>query len=95
MPVAPLLSGNLVDWTHKRQEPTRNNPVEIAILHFLIVFVFFDVEGVVVVPAVPYREFQPLNTVLHGALVKAFALAGITVASQIISVRFKRVHRFS
>lgn len=94
MSVAPLLSRNLINWTHERKKPTWDNPVEIAIFNFLVVLVFFDVEDVVVVPAVPYRELQPLNTVLYGALVKAFALAGITVASQKLSVGLKCVNGF-
>ena len=57
MSVASLLSRYLIDGTHKSKELTGNDPIQISIFNFLIVFIFFDIKFVVVVPAILHCEF--------------------------------------
>ena len=42
---------SLINWTHEGHKLARNDPVEVAILDFLVVLVFFRVKCLEVVPA--------------------------------------------
>ena len=93
--ILPSLTGHTVHRPHKRKELAWDNPVEITVFYLLVVFVLFNVEGVIVVPALFDAELKTLDTVLHSALVEALALASIPVSPEEASVRLELLHRFS
>jgi hypothetical protein len=41
---------DVVQWAHKGDELTRNNPVEVSVLYFFIIFIFFVIEFFETVP---------------------------------------------
>lgn len=94
MAILTSLTGHTVHRPHKRKELAWDNPVEIAVLYLLVVLVLFNVEGVIVVPALFDAELKTLNTVLHSTLIEAFALASIPVSPEETSVRLELLHRF-
>ncbi len=72
---------------HECYKLARNNPIQVTVLHPLIVFIFLDVECLVIVPPTLYCEFKSLEAVLHCAIVIALALASIAIASEYTMVR--------
>ena len=75
----PLISVSLLYRPHERHKFTRNNPVHIAIFYSLIELVFFHVEGPEIIPLELDGVLEPLQTLQHGALVEAVALARVPV----------------
>jgi hypothetical protein len=49
-----------VDRAHKCREFPRNDPIYISVLHSLIILVFFDIEGLEVVPFESDAMFETL-----------------------------------
>ena len=50
----------VLNRSHKCNELARNDPIEVAIFHALIVFVFFDIKRPEVIPAEPNCIFKAL-----------------------------------
>lgn len=48
----------VVQWTHKGNELTWNDPIQITIFDFFIIFVLFVVEFFAVVPSKFYGKFE-------------------------------------
>jgi hypothetical protein len=69
-----LVSVSLLDGSHKRHELAGNNPVEVSILHSLVLLVLLDIESLEVVPLELDGVFQTLQTLQEGALVETIAL---------------------
>ena len=55
-------------------------------------FVFFDVELIVLVPALSHAKLETLNAVLNSAVVVALTFAGITIVSKKSGVRGEFAH---
>ena len=68
-----LVVARFIAWTGKCDKSSGNNPVQIAILNSLIVFILFVVEVRVGVPSQPHRAFEARQTVLDCAFVCAHA----------------------
>jgi hypothetical protein len=54
---ALLGARRIINGTHESDESIRNDPVEITILHFFIVFILFIVKITELVPPVAYGYF--------------------------------------
>ena len=61
----------LRDRSRKRYKLLIENPMKIAILHLFIMLVLSGIERFKLVPAKCHREFQPLQTVMNRASVRA------------------------
>jgi len=79
-----------VNRSHKSYKLVGNNPVEISILHLLIVLILFVIKCVQIVPSMAYRLLQPLQTVKHSALVRALTVASISEGFQLLVIGGKR-----
>ena len=75
--VASTIWAHLVHRAHERNELARQHPVEVPILHFLVIFILFVVELPKVVPAETHTDFEALQAVEDGAAVGAVAVAGV------------------
>ena len=82
VPVTSLFTRDFVDRPHESQKLTWNDPVEIPIFNLLIMFVFFDIKGMVIIPALLNSKIESLNAVLDGALVVTFTFACVAIGSQ-------------
>ena len=69
----------LLNRPHKSHELAWNDPVEVAVLHLLVVFVFFDIEGLEVVPPEINCVFESLKNLQDGALVQTVAFRGVSI----------------
>ena len=91
--VASLLTGNFVNWAHKGQKLTWNDPVEVPVFDFFIMFVFFYIESVVIIPPLAHSNLKPFYAMLNSALVETFAFTGVSVSSKKSVIRLKRAPR--
>lgn len=73
----------LVDWAHKRQELAWNDPVEVTVLHLLVVLVFARIKRLEVVPSKVDCGLEALQTVKDCALVVAVTTAGVSERLQV------------
>lgn len=70
--VAPLrLTGRGIDRPHEGNELVGLNPVKIAVLHSLVVFILFVIEVSELIPAQTDRELKTLQAVEDSTLVGA------------------------
>ena len=74
---------SLVNGSHKGQELARDDPVEISVLHLLVVLVLSRIESLEIVPSKSDCVLKALQAVLDGALVLAGAAARIPVVVQV------------
>lgn len=63
---ASLKLVDVIKRSHKSYEFTGNNPIKIAIFNFFIVFIFFVIKLLEIVPSKFYGEFEALQAVLYG-----------------------------
>ena len=75
----PLIGISLLNRTHECHEFSWNNPINVTILHSLIVFIFFNIECTEVVPFILDCILQALKTLQQSALIQAVSFTGITV----------------
>ena len=75
-----------VNRSHKSYKLVGNNPVEISILHLLIVLILFVIKRVQIVPSMTDRLLQSLQTVEHSALVRTLTVASISEGFQLLVV---------
>ena len=68
---APLELTNIIKWAHEGNKFVRDNPVEVAVLDFLIVFVLLVVKLAEIVPAEFNRELETLQAMLNSARIRA------------------------
>jgi hypothetical protein len=68
-----------INWSHKGYKLARDNPVKVSVLNFFIMLVFFDVEGLKVVPITFDCFLQTLKTVKDCAFIITLTLACIAV----------------
>mgnify|MGYP001610675500 CR=1 FL=1 len=73
----PLPGLPAVDGPHKGGELARDDPVDVPVVHALVVLVLLHIEGLEVVPLVLDALLQALQAVQDRALVVALALGGI------------------
>jgi (2Fe-2S) ferredoxin len=90
--VAMLLVA-LVNWTHEGHKLAGNDPVEISVLHLLVMLVLLDIESLEVVPAMFEGFLEALQTVEDGALVVTFAFAGVAIVQQLARVGLEQAKR--
>ena len=69
---------SLVNWTHEGHKLARNNPVEVAILHFLVMLVLFCIECLEVVPTKAKSFLESFKAVKNCAFIEAVAFTGIS-----------------
>jgi len=62
-------------------EFTRYYPVQVTILHFLVMLVFFNIKILKAVPAIFYCEFNTLQTMLNSAFVVTISFASISIGA--------------
>ncbi len=77
------------------EELAGNNPVEVAMLHLLIVFVLLEVEVLVVVPAQLHAVLKALQAVVNGAFVCANTHCGVSVGFEAVFVWLEEFPGFS
>lgn len=68
-----------INWSHKGYKLARDNPVKVSVLNLFVMLVFFDVEGLKIVPIAFDCFLQPLKTVKHCAFIVTLTLACISV----------------
>lgn len=61
----------LFNWTHEGNKLAWNNPIEITILHTLIVLILFNIEGPEVIPSKSHGKLKSLQTMEERAIVEA------------------------
>jgi hypothetical protein len=61
----------LLNWSHKSNKLVWDDPVKISIFDLFVVFVFFDIEGLEVIPAKSLSILKSLENVKKGAIVEA------------------------
>ena len=79
--ITSFFSGYFIDRSHKGQELTWNDPVEISVLNFLVVFVLFNIKSVVIIPSMLNSKLKSFYTVLNCALIETFTFPGIAIGS--------------
>ena len=84
----PILISN-IEWATKSDKLLWQNPVQIPILHLLIMLVFLHVKRVVVVPAEGDCEVQTLQAVLYCAFVGAGAHGSVSEGDELRVVGFE------
>lgn len=92
MTVCLLLTRDTIYWSHKSEEFSWNNPVEITVFNLFVVFILLDVEFSEVVPLLLESKLETLKTVLHSALIEAVTLACVTIASEKWNIWGKHFH---
>ena len=87
--ISPLrLARRGVKWPHKGNELVGNDPVQVPVLHLLVVLVLFVVKVAEPVPAKADRELEPLQAVEYGTLIGACITVGrISERPELIMVR--------
>jgi hypothetical protein len=80
---------SLFNWTHKGNKFVWNNPIEVSIFNLLIIFIFFDIECLEVIPAEFLSIFKTLKNVENGALIKAISFWSISEVFKKTVVRFE------
>jgi hypothetical protein len=73
-----LTLGSSINRSHKSHKFIRDDPIEIAIVHSLIVLIFLDIECLEVVPIVFDSLLETLQAVKDRAFIVAFSLRGIS-----------------
>ena len=68
-----------INWSHKGYKLARDNPVKVSVLNLFVMLVFFDVEGLKVVPIAFDCFLYTLKTVQNCAFVVALTFACISV----------------
>ena len=68
---SPFKLTYVIEWSHEGHKLARNDPIEITILNFFVVFIFFIVELSKIIPTKFYCKFESLKTVLNRAWVRA------------------------
>ena len=74
---------SLINGSHEGQELARDDPVEISVLHLLVVLVLSRIESLEIVPSKSNCVLKALQAVLDGALVLAGAAARVPVVVQV------------
>jgi len=74
-----LVCISLLDRAHKSHELAGNDPIEVAVLDPLVELVLLDVEGLEIVPLKFDGVLEPLQALQKCTLVKAVALACISI----------------
>ena len=82
----PLPRFPSIDRSHKCSELARYDPVDIAIVHSLIVLVFLHIESLEVVPVVFQAMLKSLEAVEDAAIVVAISFGGITEGQEPLMV---------
>ena len=72
----------LVNRAHERQELPWDDPVQIAVLDLLIVFILTCIKSLEIVPSELNGSLETLKTVDNLAVIKAIAATRIPVVSQ-------------
>lgn len=88
---APVVLG--VHRAHERDELARDRPVQVAVLHLLVVLVLLRIECSKVVPPVHHRQLQALEAVEHRAVVVALPVGGVPEGFYFLVVRLEGVPR--
>lgn len=79
MVAVSVLGVPLLDRTHECHELAWDDPVEVSVLHLLIVLVLLHVESLEVVPPEFDAILHALQAVVKRALVEAVSLGGVSV----------------
>jgi len=80
--IRPLLASLSVNRTHECDELAGDDPVQVPVLHLLVVLILFDVEFVKHIPALLDCELKAFKAVFNCTFVVALALAGVSVGTQ-------------
>lgn len=83
-----------VQRPRKSHELTWHNPVQISVLHLLVMLVLLDVEILIAVPAETHSNLEALEGVLHSALVGAGAHGGVSEGNELTVIRMENLPRF-
>jgi len=84
----------LVHWTHERHKLLRNDPIEIAIFKFFIVFVLSVIEILKAVPSQLHGEFKSLQALVDRTWVIAFSVTRVPIRYDDAAVRLKDIRNF-
>jgi len=79
----------VLDGAHECHKLARYDPIQVAVLDALVVFVFFDIKCPKIVPAKPHGVLEALQAMKQCAIVEAFALGRVTVVLHHWMVRLK------
>lgn len=82
MAVPRLLALVTVNWSHKGDELAGDNPVEITIFNFFVMFILSGIELIEVVPLLFESKLKTLQAVINCAFVGAFSFTSITEGKQ-------------
>ena len=74
-----MLRISVLNGAHESDKLARYDPIEVAILDSLVVFVFFDIKCPKIIPAKPHGVLEALQTMKQCAIVEAFALGRVTI----------------
>ena len=67
----PFKFVEVVQWAHECDELAWNDPVQVAVLDLLVVFVFLVIKVLEIVPAKLNGKLKTLQTVLNRARIRA------------------------
>ena len=79
----------LVNWTHEGHKLAWDDPVEVAILDFLVVLVFFRIKCLEIIPSKTKTFLESFQAVEDCAFVEAIAFAGISKGLEVWMVDLK------
>ena len=79
----------LINWSHEGYELARDDPIEVTILNFLVVLIFFSIECLEIIPSKTKCFLESLKTMKHCAFVKAVTLASISETFETWLVEFE------
>ena len=69
---------SLINWTHEGHELAWDNPVEVSVLNFLVMFVLFCIICLEVVPTTTNALLQSFKAVKDCAFIEAISFASIS-----------------
>ena len=82
-------SVTLINWSHEGYELAGDDPVEITILNFLVVLIFFSIVILEIIPSKTKCFLESLKTMKNCTFVKAVTLASISETFEIWLVEFE------
>ena len=80
---------SLINWTHEGHELAWDDPVQIAILNFLVVLVFLCIECLEVVPTEANTFLESFKTMKDCTFIEAIAFAGVSKRLEIWLIDFE------
>ena len=87
-----VVLAHVVEGTHKGDELVRDDPIEVTVLHSLVVLVLLVVELLEVVPAEFDCKFEPLEAMIDGAGVAALlGVRGVSERAELIVVGLEQL----